>query len=119
LERGGKGTGSEWFQGRREQGWGRKEKEDGKGGKRREKQKDRIPHWNDESRIFVRGIIHCSYESDVSPSGSYTILFFSTPNVMAVFRRNPLTGASRLESRWYEKTRFSTKISLYLQNDAR
>ena len=42
---------------------------------------------------------------------------FSTPNGMVTFRRRPHNGG--VECRGYEKSRFSTNISLYLGNDVR
>jgi len=52
-----------------------------------------------------------------SPSGSHTIVVFPHQTGWQYFDRDPLTGASN--ARGYEKSRFSTNISLYLRIDAR
>jgi len=49
-----------------------------------------------------------------SPSGSYTALVFVVPNVVAIFRQGPLTGASGMKT-----SRFLANIWLYLGNDTR
>ena len=51
-----------------------------------------------------------------SPSGIDTPSF-SVPNGVAIVRRVPPNGD--VDARGYEKSRFSTNISLYLGNDAR
>ena len=42
---------------------------------------------------------------------------FSTPNIIAIFRRGPPNGG--IECMGYEKSRLSTSVSLYLGNDTR